>query len=96
MLWNSNEDTRENVFIDDACLTPLCTCVQLTFVQHMDRIKPVCFILKVLFQLPIFVAQLIHRPDLLSFSLVEQKIYDQSCTLIKHVYTCHKPARAPN
>ena len=33
--------------IDDACLTPLRQCVQSIFVQHMDKIERVNFILKV-------------------------------------------------
>ena len=37
---------------NDTCLTHLCKHVKLTFVQHMDRIKHVGFILKVLYQFP--------------------------------------------
>ena len=39
MLCDSNEDSSKTFFIDDACLPTLCQHVQLTFIQHMYRIK---------------------------------------------------------
>ena len=40
---------HENIFvIDDACFMPLCQHVQFRFIQHMDIIKHVGLMLKVL------------------------------------------------
>ena len=44
-----NEDATKDFFvIDDTYLTPLSQHVQLPFIQHMDRIKHVSFMMKVL------------------------------------------------
>ena len=58
---------HENLFVfDEACLTLLCQHVRFPFIQHINRIKHVCLILKVLLQLKFCVALLVHCTGLQS------------------------------
>ena len=96
LLWDSKNIYHKNPIVnDDTCLIHLCQHVQLTFVQHTDRIKNVGLIMNILFQFPVCVAYLVHLPDLQSVWLIEQEIYDQLCTSMKNAYIGQKPVRAP-
>ena len=76
---------------DDAYLTLLCQHVQLSFVKHMGKIKHVVLMLNVSYQLPVFLAWLVHHPDLPSVWFLEQEIYYQLCKLTKMYISFRNP-----
>ena len=55
---------ENSVVLGDAYLTPLSQRVQQLFIQHMDKIKRVNVILKVLYLVQVYVALLDHHPIL--------------------------------